>query len=86
MNSEKYIGSLYFNKDGCQEFIRAQGKVSVINTGEVVLKSNFFSILMDRSTINGKEKEGVYIQSIQREEFMKGGNPTVTQLPNLPDA
>lgn len=50
---------------------------------EVVNKSNFFSTLMDGSTLHGKEKEGVYIQSFQREVFIKGGNPTVTQLLNL---
>ena len=33
----------------------------------------------------GREKKGVYIQSFQREEFMKGGNPTVTLLLNLLD-
>ena len=33
----------------------------------------------------GREKKGVYIQSFQREEVMKGGNPTVTLLLNLLD-
>ena len=49
------------------------------------MKFELFSILMDGSTIHGKEKEGIYIQSFQREEFMKGRNPNVTQLLNLPD-
>ena len=57
--------------------------MTVQNVAEVVSKSNFFSILMDGSTIHGKEKEGVYIQSFQREQFIKGGNPSVTQLLNL---
>ena len=83
LNFEKDIGTLYVNKDGCREFISAHGEVTVQNVAEVVSKSNFFSILMDGSTIHGKEKEGVYIQSFQREQFIKGGNPTVTQLLNL---
>ena len=43
--------------------------MSVLNTAEVVSKSNYFSILMDGSTIHGKEKGGVYIyiQLVQRE-------------------
>ena len=56
-----------------------------MDVAEVVSKSNFFSILIDGSTTYGKEKKGVYIQSFQKEEFMKGGNPTVTLLLNLPD-
>ena len=67
------------NKDDSWEFIKAHGEMGVINLTEVVLKSNFFSILMDGSTIYGKEKD-VYIQSFQREKSMKGGNPTVTPL------
>ena len=85
MNFEKDIGSLYVNKDGYREFISAHGEMSVMNVAEVVSKSNFFSFLMDGSAIHGKEKEDVYIQSFQRGEFMKGGNTTVTLLPNLPD-
>ena len=56
-----------------------------MNVAEVVSKLNFFSVLMDGSTIHGKEKGDVYIQSLQREEFMAGGNLTVTPLLNLPD-
>ena len=85
MNFEKDIGSLFVNKDSYREFISAHGEMSVMNVAEVVSKSNFFSFLMDGSTIHGKEKEDVYIQSFQRGEFMKGGNTTVTLLPNLPD-
>ena len=33
---------------------------------EVVSKSNFFSILMDESKINGKNTEGTYIPLIKR--------------------
>ena len=40
---------------------------------------------MDSSRIYEKEKEGAYIQSFQGEEFIKGRNPTVTNLLNLPD-
>ena len=40
---------------------------------------------MDGSTIHGEEKEGVYVQWFQRDEFLKGGDPTVTQLLNIPD-
>ena len=47
------------------------GEVNVLNAVKVVSKLNFFSILMDGSTNNGKEKEkdkeGVYIQLFQRE-------------------
>ena len=67
LNFKKNIGSLCVIKDGCREFISAHEGVSVINDVEVVSKSNLFSILMDRSTIHGKEKEGAYIQSFQRE-------------------
>ena len=83
LNFEKDICTLYVNKDGCREFISAHGEMTVQNVAEVVSKSNFFSILMDGSTIDGKEKEGVYIQSFQREQFIKGGNPTITQVLNL---
>ena len=82
LNFEKDIGNLYVNKGGCREFISAHGEVTV-HVAEVVSKSNFFSILMDGSTIHGKGKEGVYIRSFQREQFIKGGNPTVTQLLKL---
>ena len=85
MNFKKDIGSFYVNKDGCRELISPYGEVDVMNVAEVVSKSNFFSILMDGLTIHGKAKEGVYIQSFQREEFIKGGNLTVTKLLNLPD-
>ena len=56
-----------------------------MNVAEIISKSNFFSILMDGSTILEKEKEGSHIQSFQRKWFMKGGNPTITPLLNLPD-
>ena len=84
MTFEKDIRSLYVNKDGPRE-PHAHEEVSVMDVAEVVSKSNFFSILIDGSTIYGKEKKGVYIQSFQREEFMKVGNPAVTLLLNLPD-
>ena len=81
---ERDIGSLYVIKGGCREFISANRELSVTNIAEVVSKSNFFSILIDGSTIYGKEK-GVYIQSFQRKKFIKEGNPTVTQLLSLSD-
>lgn len=56
-----------------------------MNVVKVVLKLNVFNISIDESTIHGKEKQVGYIQSYQREEFKKGGNPTVTQLINLID-
>ena len=34
-----------------------------MNVAEGASKSNFFSIIMDESTIHKKEKEGVIIQS-----------------------
>ena len=49
-----------------------------MNIVEVVSNSNFSS-LMDCSAFHGKEKEGVYIQSFQGEEVMKGENLTVTE-------
>ena len=70
LNFAKGTGSLYVNKDGCQEFISAPGEVSVMNVAEVVSKLNFFSILIDWSTIHGKEKS-IYNQSFQREGFIK---------------
>ena len=82
---EKDIQSLYVNKDGCLEIMIPHGEVSVMNVVKVVSKFNLFSILMDESTIHGKEKEVEYIQSFQREEFKKERNPTVTQLLNLID-
>ena len=59
-------------------------KVGIMNIVEVVSKPNFSS-LMDCSAFHGKEKEGVYIQSFQGEEVMKGENLTVTKLLKLPD-
>ena len=53
---------------------------------EVASKSNVFSILMDGSTIHEKEKEDIYFQSFQREEFIKGRDLTVTQLLNVINA
>ena len=48
--------------------------MGVMNVAEVILKffciANFFSILIDGSTVHRKEKEVLYIQSFQREEFM----------------
>ena len=58
LNFKKDIGSLYITKDGCREFISPRGEVDVMNVAEVVSKSNFFSILMDGSTIHVKKKEG----------------------------
>ena len=66
MNFQKDTGSLYINKNGCLEFISVHGEVSVMNDTEVVSKSNFFSILMDESKINGKNTEGTYIPLIKR--------------------
>ena len=84
-----YINTEYWPehsfKDSCREFISAHGEVSVMNVAEVISKLNFFNILMDGSTIHGKGQGDVYIQSLQREEFMAGGNLTVTPLLNLPD-
>ena len=48
-------------------------------------KVELFQYLMNGSTVHRKEKEGTYIHLIQREEFMKGGNPCVPLLLNLPD-
>lgn len=56
-----------------------------MNVVKVVLKLNVFNILIDKSIIHGKEKNVEYIQSFQREEFKKGGNPNVTQLIKLID-
>ena len=56
LNFEKDSGSLYVNKDGYLEFVSAHGDMSVIDLAEDVLKSNFFSILMNRSTIHMREK------------------------------
>lgn len=56
-----------------------------MNVVKVVLKLNVFNILIDKSIIHGKEKKVEYIQSFQREEFKKGGNPNVTQLIKLID-
>ena len=66
-----------FNIDECWECKTAYGGVSAMNV-------NFFSILMNEPTIHGKER-GVYIQLFRREEFMKRGNPTATELLKLPD-
>ena len=66
MNFQKDTASLYINKNGCLEFISVHGEVSVMNDTEVVSKSNFFSILMDESKINGKNTEGTYIPLIKR--------------------
>ena len=66
MNFQKDTGSLYINKNGCLEFISVHGEVSVMSDTEVVSKSNFFSILMDESKINGKNTEGTYIRLIKR--------------------
>ena len=32
-----------------------------------------------------KKKKGVYIQAFQKDEFVKGGDPTITRLLNIPD-
>ena len=32
-----------------------------------------------------KKKKGVYIQAFQKDEFVKGGDPTITRLFNIPD-
>ena len=56
LNFEKNIASFYVSKDGCREFINAHGEVIVMSVAEIVSKSNFFSILMDNSTIYEKEK------------------------------
>ena len=45
-------------------------------------ETNFFSILMDGFTIHNKEKEAVYIQYFQKENFIKG-DPTKTVLLHL---
>ena len=50
----------------------------VMNVVEVLSKLRFFSTLIDRSKIHGKEKEGLCIQWFQREEFLKRGNPILT--------
>ena len=66
MNFQKDTGYLYINKNGCLEFISVHGEVSVMSDTEVVSKSNFFSILMDESKINGKNTECTYIPLIKR--------------------
>ena len=38
---------------------------------------------MDGSTIHGKEKEAVYVQFVQKDKFLKGGDPTNTKLLHL---
>ena len=57
LNFEKDIGYLYVNKDVCWKSISTHGEVSVMDVAEFVSKSNFFSILMDGSTIHRKEKK-----------------------------
>ena len=85
LDVEKDIGTLYVNKEGCRQFINAHGEVTLLDVAETVSRSNFFSALMDGSTIHKREKEGVYIQAFQKDEFVKGGDPTITRLLNIPD-
>ena len=70
-NEKEDIRSLQVNKDGCREFISGHGEMSVMRVAQVVSISNLFTILIDGTTVHGKEKEGVYIQLLLREEFMK---------------
>ena len=42
--------------------------MSVMDVVEVISKSNFFSILMDGSTVHGKEIKSVDIQSFMKEQ------------------
>ena len=52
-------------------FISAHWEVGVMNVAEVVSESNFFSILMDGSAIQVKEKEGVYISHFKEKKSRK---------------
>ena len=84
MTFEKDSGSFYVNKDGCRKFKGAYGETSVINVAKVVLKSKFFSILMNGSTIHMSEKRRRIHLSFQRERFIKEVKLNVTQFLNLP--
>ena len=53
---------LCLNKDGFQEFVSTHGEVCVMNVVDVLSKLNIFRTLIDRSTIHGKQNEGVCIQ------------------------
>ena len=83
LDKEKDMGSLYVNKQGCTEFVNAHSDVNFDDMARALKETNFFSILMDGSTIHNKEKEAVYIQYFQKENFIKGGDPTKTVLLHL---
>ena len=48
--------------------------MSIEQFAQDISNSSFLSILMDGSTIHGKEKEAVYIQFVQKDKFLKGGD------------
>ena len=67
------MGSLYVN---------AHSDVNFDDMAQALKETNFFNVLMDGSTIHNKEKEAVYIQYFQEENFIKG-DPTKTVLFHL---
>ena len=83
LDKEKDMGSLYVNKHGCTEFVNAHSDVNFDDMAQTLKETNFFSILMNGSTTHNKEEEAVYIQYFQKENFIKGGDPTKTVLLHL---
>ena len=72
------MGNSYLTDKSCAEFTDIHAIVIRENMAKLLKTSNFFSVLMDGSTIHKKDKELIYINVFDKGQFMHGGNPTRT--------
>ena len=76
LDSFRDIGNAYLNEKSCAEFVDVHAEVLREQIADQLRLSNFFSVLMDGSTIHRKDKELLYVNYFDKNKFINGGDPS----------